>query len=380
MNLRPYQPAAANYLARRLRGMVKAPAGSGKTIIAAAALNQVLTAKTRTTKPHIGWIANTNEQATQAINALAFSPDIMKLATVTVRCAAAGQDWSSCACLLVDECHHGPAPEWRRQIETCTGAVWGLTATPPEPDDERHADFCQIFCPPDQWHTITREEVGQSLAHARVTMLDASDDGLRGKIDADIEATMRWRRRYHRGSEQELWGQVAWQSIINHGIVNNRSRNQAAIQAAMNHRSGSVIVLINQIEQAKEISAQIPESQVLHSKLPKKKRDEVVQKFRDGSIWCIVASSICDEGFDAPRTDTIVMISGGRSKRLAEQRTGRALRSFAGKTHGTIYDFTDEFHPLAAKQSKARQEVYRSLGYEFSDELPANTGENKSQK
>jgi hypothetical protein len=41
------------------------------------------------------------------------------------------------------------------------------------------------------------------------------------------------------------------------------------------------------------------------------------------------------------------------------------LRSFAGKEHGLIYDWQDNFHPLAAKQSRARQEVYRELGYEF---------------
>lgn len=369
MNLRPYQPAAASYLAKRKRAMVQAPAGSGKTIIAAAALHQVLTARARTTKPHIGWMANTNEQVTQAINALALFPEILKLATVTVRCAAAGQDWSSCDCLVCDECHHAPAPEWRRQIETCQGAVWGLTATPPEADDERHEAFCQIFCPANEWHIITRAEVGQNLAHARVTMLQATDAELRNKIDADIEQTMRWRRRYHKGSEQELWGQVAWQSIITNGIIGNRARNLEAISIAL-ATDRQILMLVNQVEHAEIMAAEIPTAIACFSKMGKKKRAAALQAFRDGTCRCLVATSLADEGLDLPNAEVLILVSGGRSKRLAEQRTGRVLRAFAGKTHGEIYDWNDAFHPLAAKQSKARQEVYRSLGYQFTDELP----------
>jgi superfamily II DNA or RNA helicase len=367
---RPYQTPAAEYLSKRKRGCVIARAGSGKTLIASMALDIVLQAKQRTRKVKVGWVANTSEQIQQAHAALEIFPAIAQHAEVTAACAAGQRDWSEMDVLIVDEAHHfGSAPSWQSQIATCNGALWFFTATPPEPDAEAYDTFCATIGTPDQWHTITREEVGQNLAHARVTMLDASDD-LRGIIDADIEATMRWRRRYHRGSEQELWGQVAWQSIIKHGIVGNRARNIEAIELARANPNRQILMLVNQVEHAQRIVEEIPTAIACFSKMGKKKRAEALEAFRQGTCRCLVATSLADEGLDLPNADMLILVSGGRSKRLAEQRTGRVLRAFAGKTHGEIYDWHDTFHPLAAKQSKARQEVYRTLGYQFTDELP----------
>jgi superfamily II DNA or RNA helicase len=61
--------------------------------------------------------------------------------------------------------------------------------------------------------------------------------------------------------------------------------------------------------------------------------------------------------------NVLVLVSGGRSKAKVEQRTGRVLRRFAGKRGAVIYDFEDLQHPLMAKHSRLRQELYRELGY-----------------
>jgi superfamily II DNA or RNA helicase len=58
------------------------------------------------------------------------------------------------------------------------------------------------------------------------------------------------------------------------------------------------------------------------------------------------------------------MVSGGRSKIKAEQRTGRVLRAFAGKEQGLIYDFVDSQHPVMQNQSRKRVALYKSLGYQ----------------
>ena len=363
MNFRPYQLPAAEYLTKRKRGMVQAPAGSGKTVIAAAALCIALKAKHRDCKVKAGWMANTQEQVAQAHAALALFPDIARLADVTVACAAAGTDWSSFGVLIVDEAHHAPAPEWQRQIQSCSGAIWGMTATPPEPHESRHEPFCELFG--SDWHIIKRKDVGENLARAKVFIVDSSDTGLRELIDADIDRTVAWRRRYWRGGEGELWGQVAWQSIIKLGIVENGCRNMKAIELARKHSGDQALMLVNQIEHAEWFAENIPNSVACFSKMGKKKRAAALDAFKAGTVKCLIATSLADEGLDLPNADTLILVSGGRSKRLAEQRSGRVLRSFAGKSHGRIYDFADTFHPLAAKQSRARQDTYRELGYEF---------------
>lgn len=50
---------------------------------------------------------------------------------------------------------------------------------------------------------------------------------------------------------------------------------------------------------------------------------------------------------------------------LAEQRTGRAIRAFEGKTRGIVHDFSDRGHPLLVRWSLARQEVCRRLQHQI---------------
>lgn len=388
--LEPYQERAVAWLRTKKRAAVHSPAGSGKTIIAAAALDSVLRARVRPERLQIGWLANTVEQVVQAHKAMALFPAIAAKANVRVACAAAASDWSDCAALVTDECHHGPAEGWAEQIATCKGTIWGFTATPPEEGDERFPSYQAIFG--DTFFTIEREEVGSRLVQAHVVTLTATDVGLRERIDEEIESMMRYRRRWWHPMEtkmcqriltdrnatpekraaaqamlerfeSQLWGQVAWGKIVEIGIVKNITRTHAAVQTALKHRNNHVLVLVNQIEHGQEIASRIPGSIPCHSKMGAKKRRNAVEAFRSGECWCLVGTTMFEEGFDAPICDVAIMVSGGRSSRATEQKTGRALRSFAGKSRGIIYDFEDKFHPLAAKHALLRRETYRKLGY-----------------
>jgi superfamily II DNA or RNA helicase len=360
---RPYQPPAARYLAARQRSMVQAPAGCGKTVIVSMALDMALSETPLNLR--VGWIANTTEQVSQAQAALALFPRIQEQAEVTVACAAAARDWSECDLLIVDECHRSPAEGWSAQIATCRGAIWGMTATPPDVNDERYYAFARIFGEYDTWHIITREEVGQNLAHAKVVMLDASDPNLAEVIDRETEKAMRYRRRWHKGDEGELYGQVCWTFIAKYGIAENKARNNQAIEIAKNNKNRHILMLVNQIEHALEMQSKIQNSVAVYSKMPSKKRKEGVELFRIGKINVLIGTSLCDEGFDAQICDGIILLSGGKSKRLAEQRTGRALRSLAGKKDAIIWDWEDTYHKVARSHSLQRQSVYKNLGYEF---------------
>ncbi len=63
------------------------------------------------------------------------------------------------------------------------------------------------------------------------------------------------------------------------------------------------------------------------------------------------------------------LLTGGHA-----QRTGRVLRAFQDKTHGTIYDFADEGYEMLRFQAYARRRVYRKLGYSFGNSSPAPAG------
>lgn len=410
----PYQARAVAWLRTKRRGAVHAPAGSGKTIIAAGTLRSVIDAKPRPRLVRAGWIGNTEEHCDQAWKALCvvfdictkqqtdgdvwrngkaeFVAAVLTLVDVRVACAAAATDWSDRDVLIVDECHHAPAEGWAAQIASCHGTVWGFTATPPEGEDERLPAYTAIFG--GEFFEIAREEVGSRLVQASVITLSATDYGLKDVIDSEIETAMAYRRRYwHTGEiamcrriladksasderktaavammeklENQLWGQVAWQCCVKFGIVGNKLRTRAAVAKAVEHRRDSVIVLVNHVDHAEFVAGEIPGAVACYSKMGKKKRWDALEGFSGGRGPCIVATSLADEGLDVPRANVLVMVSAGRSNARTEQRAGRVCRVFANKQHAIVYDFADVFHPLAAKHSRVRHELYRKLGFQI---------------
>ena len=70
VTLDPYQQRAVDWLSGHFRALVVSSAGSGKTIIAAAAIQKVVRQKTRILPVRVGWPANTIEQCNQAREAL----------------------------------------------------------------------------------------------------------------------------------------------------------------------------------------------------------------------------------------------------------------------------------------------------------------------
>lgn len=400
MKLEDYQQDAVNWLSQRKRGIVVAPAGSGKTIIASAALRRVVMSKPRDERVRVGWLANTVEQCEQANAALRSFPDMLPHVYLRIACAASNVDWSSREVLIVDEVHHAAAHSWRNQIETCSGARWGFTATPESDDEERNEALVELFGP--KRFNVKRESVQNRLTKATYVMLDATDPDLRQAIDEEIELRVEnAKRSYGRYLENEnrdtitrrvygsfnptirnkeldeeierqlastvnaiLWQRLSFQVCIEMGIVNNQQRNAAVIETARRHARDSVLILVNQVEHGAWLAKQIEGAAMCHSKMGAAKRRSTLAEFRVGGLRCVVATSLADEGLDVPIANVLILVSGGRSKAKTEQRTGRVLRTFAGKTGATIYDFIDRQHPLMAKHSRKRVEIYEKLGYQ----------------
>jgi superfamily II DNA or RNA helicase len=390
MTLRPYQVEPVARLSKSRRALLEARAASGKTVMVAVAIRRIIEARKRTKKAVVGWVANTTEQVNQAYQAMLlaffernanaavakshwdhFSSGLM--ISFRANCAAAGRDYSDCDLLVVDECHHAQAPAWRAQVETCAGARWGLTATPNfegEDAEEKAAILRRLFS--DNVIRVDAGEVAKTLAQAKVILLDPKwADGLAAKIDAETERVYRGRLRGWGGDPQKLRAMVLWQKCVEIGIVKNEARNREAQYVAKAHaeRGDSVLVLVNQVEHAKDFAARVG-GVACYSGMGAKARRHALYDFKTGKLKCLVATSLADEGLDVPRASVLVLVSGGRSKTKAEQRTGRVLRAFAGKEHGLIYDFEDTGHRLMAKHAASRFEVYERLGYEFAEDLP----------
>lgn len=369
MKLRPYQQKAVDWLCEHDRGLVVAPAGSGKTIIAAAALARCMGQEPEH-NPCIGWVANTKEQCQQASAAL---DTFSILPHADVCCAAANLSWANKDVLIVDEAHHATAPQWRKQIESCTGVRWGFTATPWGRDRQRNEQLKAMFG--NNVYVVDRDDVDTNLCPARVVWLDACDAGLPELIEAEIDAELKRRlrfRRYQLMPRAQARGEVAWGVCADLGIHQNAARNQAAFMAATQH-AAPTLVLCGMVQHARAF-ADACDGVAVWSGMPAKERAKAINGFRSGEIRRLVATTLADEGFDAPCAEVLVLLSGGRNEARTIQRTGRVLRPHAGKTEAVIYDFKDSAIPLMHRHAMKRSEIYRRLNFSNWDFTQPSTG------
>jgi superfamily II DNA or RNA helicase len=212
--LRPYQQRAVEWAKTGADGLIIAPAGCGKTVIASSIIKHFAQVPDWT----FGWLAPTRETCHQAIASLkAVGVDTSR---VEVRCPHESVDFSRKKLIIVDEAKHAPADSWRRIIESCNGLRFGFDATPWSDDSERNEILRKLFR--DTQFEIRRDELNGVLAHATVYMSSATDFLIQRKIDDYIEKLFTERKRYMRISQPELRAMCAWEAITEIGIVQNQ--------------------------------------------------------------------------------------------------------------------------------------------------------------
>ncbi len=358
--LRDYQQEAVDFLVPRRRAFIKAPAGSGKTIIGASAI-------ARRVQPgwRVLWVANTREQVEQAVKAIQATPGPEDV-QFQICCAASLPGGSMFDLIVLDESHHTPAATWFQIIQNAPGIVWGLSATPWSEDKDRNQIMKDVFV---EFFEVERSrvEASGSLAKGTVIFHDLDEPGI---FDPDInleteqEVQSRIRRfpfipRFEH--ERRAKWQITQQFVQKNPTRNDKIREIANQEAA---EGNSVLVLVQAIEHGQSLPEGIPGSALAFSKMGMKKRRAAIEAFRNGDLKVLLATSLADEGLDVPIASRLIMAAGGRAAGKIEQRAGRVLRPHPSKKDGgIIHDFLDRGAAFAYAQAKARLRVYEKLGY-----------------
>jgi superfamily II DNA or RNA helicase len=374
MQKRKYQLDAIEYLKNTKRALLIAPAGSGKTYMAASAVNRLIGyeySKNMWNVPTVEVMVNTTEQKQQMQDAFDRFR-IGKRCNLHIYCAAGAPMDTDPDLLIVDECHHSTAKTWKQKIAQCTAARWGLSATPFEGKDPDQVKLIKkLFSA--QPHIIKRDQLVAkgNIAPALVKWLTPVCPQITPDINDLADELTRARRKKmpwffkseDKAREQE--SQCRWQAALKIGIHDNPLRDLLIIDTAnMLTRQGKhVIVLIASIEHGKILHEYIYKSKLCYSKMGAKKRRETIAEFRAGGCKCLIATSMLDEGFDAPIADALILAYAGKSQRRAIQSTGRVLRPYKGKECGLIYDFKDTFNGMLANQARKRRAMYKQLNY-----------------
>lgn len=360
VSLRDYQEEAIAFLLSQRRGLIHAPAGSGKTLIAAGAVARKAWPGCR-----VGWLANTIEQCQQAVKAIESTPGAQGV-EFTICCAAAEPDFSLCGIIVLDECHHTPAVSWMRVLYNTKAIVWGFSATPDSEDALRNEVMSFIFAARFCIDRARLEAAGH-LEKGKVYIHDLDTEGeFNPAIDAQVAVELKLRiRRFPYIPVFEHERRIKWQ-ITQEFVQKNENRNNAItkISSALAKDGRSVLLLVQSIEHGNVLVAGLPGALLVHSKLSKKARAAAIGGFRCGELSILAATSLADEGLDVPRASVLVLAAGGRAAGKLEQRAGRVLRPFANKQGGVIHDFLDRGATFARAQSNARMRVYDRLGYE----------------
>lgn len=371
IELRPYQHRAVEALLQQSRGILRAPAGSGKSLVGAAFIDRWLTGYKRLngSLPIVRWLANTQEQLTQASEAIANFPAIAQRCVIKINCYAAVPNCADAVLVVCDEAHHIASPEYRKCLDGCTGWRIGLSATPHRADDfaaDVYILIGPIVCTIERAELIATGKLAQAVVRFHAPNVPHEFES---QIAAIAEPLIRNRLRFWRKfTPDEIRRMTLWQVCLDIGIFKNSRRNAKIIELGRAHAADSTLILVGSIEHGELLAKDLPGSVVAHSKMGTKKRREAMTAFRAGSLRCMIGTTLLDEGFDAPRASALIVTAGGRSSRRAEQTSGRVLRPFADKEFGVIEDFYDHGHYMTRAQSTARRKVYEGLGYEIDDQ------------
>jgi superfamily II DNA or RNA helicase len=361
-NLSPEQGRAVETVLAHELGVLVAPPGSGKTVVACAAIAQRalptlvivdrqplvqqwrerLTEHLGLGRKQIGVIASGRAKPKGVI-------DIAMVQSLARRDDLAGLT-AGYGHVVVDECHHVPATMFEKVVRQIAAPAWlGLTATPYRRDGLE--GLITMYCGP------VRHRMAPAPAEA-------------------FERALRVHPTAHTGSGPSFGeepGPTSIQRVFRELVDDgDRTRRIAGDVAAAAGAGRNCLVLSQWTEHVSHLAASLTErgvqSLVLHGSLGRRARASVLQELgglRPGDGKVLVATgSLLGEGFDCPALDTLFLAFPIAFKGRLVQYVGRVLRPLDGKLVVEVHDYVDADVPVLARMHGRRLPAYASLGFD----------------
>lgn len=105
----------------------------------------------------------------------------------------------------------------------------------------------------------------------------------------------------------------------------------------------SMLIFVPTINQADDLSKKIKGSKVVHSGVPKKKQEEIINQFKNLKLDVVINVNILSVGFDHPQLDTIITTRPTLSIGIYYQQVGRGVRIHPEKESCAIIDFSGNY-------------------------------------
>ncbi len=245
--------------------------------------------------------------------------------------------------LVIDECHRCPS---RTFIDAVTAFdckfMLGLSATP-----YRRDGLTKLI----GWHLGRKIEVKQA---------DLTEED----IILDVEVILRETIFTSSYDASEEYARVL--SELTEDADRNQFIAKDVIREAANG-GGICLVLTDRREHCSALAALIfpcgVETAILTGEVSNGSRKAIVERLNAGTIKVLIATGqLIGEGFDCKGLSTLFLATPIKFDGRLTQYLGRVLRPAPGKEKAKIYDYCDVHIGVLVASARARQQVYRGVG------------------
>lgn len=252
--------------------------------------------------------------------------------------------------IIIDECHHIPAVSFELVLNQFPARyVLGLTATPYRKDG--HQTIIYMQCGPLR-HQI--EEKTESDLIKKVFIKETS-----------------FQMPSHFGIQPEIHN--VWEQLVSDSSrLNLIARDVCNVLKAgrfpliLSERKEHLYLLADAI---KKMDIEFNRNEfLLVGEMGKKARKKVLDAIRESlknsiPTYILSTGALIGEGFDLPELDTLFLAMPVSFKGKVIQYAGRLHRLHPGKKEVNIYDYLDKFSGLTISMLKKRILTYEKMGY-----------------
>lgn len=331
-------------------GVLKAPTGSGKTVLAASIIScypkrkalflchtKALTEQTYVEFKNYGFNVTKIEAEKKDP-----SGDVVVAIMQTFR-KQPDSIYNQFDIVIVDEVHHSASPTYQDILERlCCPVRIGLTATLPK-KNEAALIIEGLFGP-----------VVDSLS---------LEEGMERNILAKI--VLRLLRVPSDSNVKEL---SRWVDIYSQGIVNRRALNRLIMKTASEYNSQgeTVLILVKEIQHGTNLMEMADilgvDARFVQGSTDDSDREQIKLDFKNKDIGTVIATSVWREGINIPSVGVIINAGGGKDNKLTEQGIGRGLRTTIFKDKVIVIDFLDDSHWKLIEHFGNRMITYSDMG------------------